>query len=146
MLITFITLGKFLESSAKRKASSAISALLTLQPPTALQLKACTDLDDAPTEVAAASLCRYDVVKILPGAQVRTQRDRYSFSVLKLKLDHAAPLSRPHPAPHRPYPIPGPTQPPPCPSGPWTPLQSRRRLLDHRRCRSTGSSSQAPLQ
>lgn len=70
MLITFILLGKFLESAAKGKASSAISQLLSLQPPTALQLETCKDIDHEPTEVPVSGLRRGDVVKVLPGAQV----------------------------------------------------------------------------
>lgn len=50
MLITFILLGKYLESAAKGKASNAITQLLTLQPPTALQLETCRDVDRDPTE------------------------------------------------------------------------------------------------
>ena len=70
MLITFILLGKYLESSAKGRASSAITQLLTLQPPTALQLETCKDLDKDAMEVPVAGLRRGDVVKVLPGAQV----------------------------------------------------------------------------
>ena len=70
MLITFILLGKFLEASAKGKASEAIEALLQLQPPTALRVDCITDVDDAPQEVAVSELSQGDVVKILPGAQV----------------------------------------------------------------------------
>ena len=47
MLITFLLLGKFLESAAKGRASSAISQLLNLQPPTALQLTTCKDIEQA---------------------------------------------------------------------------------------------------
>ena len=39
MLITFILLGKYLETAAKGRASNAITQLLTLQPPTALQVR-----------------------------------------------------------------------------------------------------------
>jgi len=70
MLITFILLGKYLESAAKGRASSAITQLLTLQPPTALQLETCKDVDHNPTEVPVSGLRRGDVVKVLPGAQV----------------------------------------------------------------------------
>lgn len=70
MLITFILLGKYLETSAKGRASQAISKLLTLQPPTALQLERCKDVDATPVEVPVAGLRRGDVVKVLPGSQV----------------------------------------------------------------------------
>lgn len=78
-LITFILLGKFLESTAKQRASSAISRLLTLQPPTALQLERCdglpTDERGEAKEVLVSSLRRGDVVKVLPGAKVRATSD-----------------------------------------------------------------------
>ena len=70
MLITFILLGKYLETSAKGRASNSISKLLTLQPPTALQLERCKDIDATPVEVPVAGLRRGDVVKVLPGAHI----------------------------------------------------------------------------
>ncbi len=84
MLITFILLGKCLESSAKRKTSAAISKLLRLQPPTALRslepLTARGDVGGGVTSaedslvhvesVPAESLLEGDVVKVVPGAQV----------------------------------------------------------------------------
>ena len=70
MLITFILLGKYLETSAKGRASQAITKLLNLQPPTALQLERCKDINETPIEVPVAGLRRGDVVKVLPGAQV----------------------------------------------------------------------------
>ena len=70
MLITFILLGKYLEVSAKGRASAAISKLLALQPPTALQLDNCKDIDGDPHEVEVSGLRKGDVIKVLPGAQV----------------------------------------------------------------------------
>jgi Cu+-exporting ATPase len=70
MLITFILLGKYLESAAKGKASNAITQLLTLQPPTALQLETCKDVESDAAEVPVSGLRKGDVVKVLPGAQV----------------------------------------------------------------------------
>ena len=70
MLITFVLLGKYLEASAKGKASEAMSELLSLQPPTALQCEGCWESEAPPREVPASTLRRGDVVKILPGAQV----------------------------------------------------------------------------
>ena len=77
MLITFILLGKCLETSAKAKASESISNLLTLQPNTALRCEGCwakgaeADAQGAEVrEVPAADLKRGDVIKVLPGAQI----------------------------------------------------------------------------
>ena len=95
MLITFILLGKWLEATARGKASEAMSKLLQLQPPTALL---CADPDaaerirvqagsprEAPSitdaakpatgevavkEVAVSGLRKGDVIKVLPGSQV----------------------------------------------------------------------------
>ena len=72
MLITFILLGRYLEAAAKGRASSAVSKLLVLQPPTALQLASCKEIDGDPMEVPVSGLRRGDVVKVLPGAQVPT--------------------------------------------------------------------------
>ena len=70
MLITFILLGKWLEATAKGKASRAVSQLLSMVPPTALQLETCKDIETEPHEVPVAGLRRGDVVKVLPGSQV----------------------------------------------------------------------------
>ena len=70
MLISFILLGKFLESSAKASASSAVSKLLTLQPPMALMMKRCKELDKPPMQVSVSEVRKGDVVKVLPGAAV----------------------------------------------------------------------------
>lgn len=70
MLITFILLGKYLECSAKRKATEAISRLLSLQPSTALLCGCITDVDVEPHEVDVATLRKGDVFKVLPGQQV----------------------------------------------------------------------------
>ena len=81
MLITFILAGKSLEATARGKASEAMSALLSLQPPTALVCEGCwatADAEDAggvptssePREVPVSELSKGDVVKVLPGATV----------------------------------------------------------------------------
>lgn len=70
MLITFILLGKYLESAAKRKATEAISRLVSLQPATALLCDCVTDVDAEPRVVDVATLKCGDVFKVLPGAQV----------------------------------------------------------------------------
>jgi len=71
MLITFILLGKYLESSAKRRTSSAISKLLNLAPSEAIVV----ELSDAGAVVSeqridASLVQRGDVLKVLPGAKV----------------------------------------------------------------------------
>ena len=73
MLITFILLGKCLETSAKAKASESISKLLRLQPNTALRCEGCWDKGGGEAlarEVPVAELLKGDVIKVLPGAQV----------------------------------------------------------------------------
>ena len=70
MLVTFILLGKMLESIAKGRTSRAISKLLTLQPPTALRLAGCWEGAEEAEEVPLHALKVRDVVKVLPGAQV----------------------------------------------------------------------------
>ena len=69
MLITFMLLGKYLEASAKGRASQAIGKLVKLQPPTALR---CLSLahDDTPREVPVSLLVCGDLVKVLPGSSV----------------------------------------------------------------------------
>lgn len=65
MLITFILLGKYLEAAAKGRTSDAISALLTLAPPTALLLT--PDADGAlvhEEEVSTALIHRGDLLKV----------------------------------------------------------------------------------
>ena len=67
MLITFITMGKFLEARAKGKTSEAITRLLTLTPATALLLEA--DKHGKFTEeveVPTALVQRGDILKVLP--------------------------------------------------------------------------------
>ncbi|KAI7843072.1 hypothetical protein COHA_003243 [Chlorella ohadii] len=71
LLITFVCLGKYLESAAKGRTSSAISELLRLAPATAI----LCDTDEegrvvGEHEVPAALLQRGDVLKVLPGARL----------------------------------------------------------------------------
>jgi Cu+-exporting ATPase len=73
MLISFMLLGKYLETSAKGKASEAVSKLLTLQPPTALRVEGGEGgmgSSEVVSEVAASSLVPGDVVKVVPGATI----------------------------------------------------------------------------
>ena len=70
MLIMFILLGKALEAAAKGRTSSAIAKLLKLQPPTALRVAGCWDGAVELAEIPLSKLRQWDVVKVLPGAQV----------------------------------------------------------------------------
>jgi len=67
MLITFMLLGKYLEASAKGKASEAIGKLVKLQPPTAML---CASVQAEPVEVPVSSLAKGDLCKVVPGAKV----------------------------------------------------------------------------
>ncbi|KAK9826100.1 hypothetical protein WJX81_003066 [Elliptochloris bilobata] len=71
LLITFISLGKYLESHAKGKTSQAVTELLKLAPATAVLLT--LDADGRVTseeEVPAALVQRGDHLKVVPGARV----------------------------------------------------------------------------
>ena len=73
MLITFMLLGKYLETAAKGRASEAVSKLLTLQPPTALKVRGGEQgigASEVVEEVDAQTLLPDDVVKVLPGATI----------------------------------------------------------------------------
>ena len=73
MLINFMLLGRYLETSAKRRASEAVSQLLTLQPPSALRViggQSAMGKSELLEDVAAAKLVPQDVVKVLPGSTV----------------------------------------------------------------------------
>jgi Cu+-exporting ATPase len=65
MLITFVTLGRYLENLAKGKTSEALSKLLSLAPPAATIYTDpdCTIEKKVPTELIQVG----DIVKIVPG-------------------------------------------------------------------------------
>lgn len=65
MILTFITIGKFLESKSKSKTSSAISKLIKLTPKTAIVEK-----DGEETEVPTTSLKQGDVVICKNGLSI----------------------------------------------------------------------------
>ena len=69
MLITFILLGKFLESSARAKTAGAITALMGLQSPTAILCKDPSD-ESVMEEIDLRLVHIGDVLKIVPGARV----------------------------------------------------------------------------
>jgi len=73
MLITFMLLGKYLETAAKGRASEAVSKMLTLQPPTALKVmggEAKIGEAEVIKEVDVNTLIPNDVVKVLPGSTI----------------------------------------------------------------------------
>ena len=75
MLITFILLGKYLESIAKGQTSEAISKLMDLTPNTAVLLKPVSNFDPQhpvyKEEIISSKLIhRGDVLKVLPGSRV----------------------------------------------------------------------------
>lgn len=65
MIVTLITLGKYLEARSKGKTSSAIEKLMDLSPRTALVLR-----DGAEQEIPIALVAPGDTVIVKPGARV----------------------------------------------------------------------------
>ena len=78
MLLTFVVLGKFLESLAKGRTSSALCRLMELRPAHAVlveKAKAGDDPDDAPLgerQIAADMVQVGDTLRVRPGEQVPT--------------------------------------------------------------------------
>jgi len=73
MLITFMLLGKYLETAAKGRASEAVSKMLTLQPPTALKVvggEGAIGEGEVTEEVDVNMLVPGDVAKVLPGSTI----------------------------------------------------------------------------
>jgi Cu+-exporting ATPase len=71
MLITFILLGKYLESSAKKKTSDAVTKLLQLVPSETILLTPNEDGSTYSEKVISATLIhRGDILKVMPGARV----------------------------------------------------------------------------
>jgi len=67
IVLTLVTLGKFLEAKAKGKTSEAINKLINLAPKTALVLK-----DDKEVEIAIEDLKLKDIVVVKPGQSIPT--------------------------------------------------------------------------
>lgn len=65
MILTLITLGKFLEARAKSKTSSAITKLMHLTPQTALLWK-----DNTETEIPTANIAVNDILIVKSGAAI----------------------------------------------------------------------------
>ncbi|KAI9912746.1 hypothetical protein PsorP6_005336 [Peronosclerospora sorghi] len=68
MLLTFVTLGKYMESMAKGKTADALSELAKLQPKTALLIREGKRDREIPVELVQ----RGDLLRILPGANIPT--------------------------------------------------------------------------
>ncbi|RQM12157.1 hypothetical protein DD237_006398 [Peronospora effusa] len=68
MLLTFVTLGKYMESVAKGKTADALSELAKLQPKTALLVSEGKRDREIPIELVQ----RGDLLRILPGANIPT--------------------------------------------------------------------------
>eukprot|EP00040_Diaphanoeca_grandis_P024456 m.134367 g.134367 ORF g.134367 m.134367 type:complete len:1080 (-) comp29737_c0_seq1:132-3371(-) len=70
MLITFVFLGKYMETVAKGKTSDALRTLLDLQPAAALVLKS-DDVDSNECDEIAVDLLHLgDLLKVLPGGRI----------------------------------------------------------------------------
>ncbi len=65
MILTFVTLGKYLEARAKGRASQAIRRLLDLSPQQAVVLRG-----DQPVTVAVAAVLPEETILVRPGARV----------------------------------------------------------------------------
>ncbi|KAI9987832.1 hypothetical protein PInf_023876 [Phytophthora infestans] len=68
MLLTFVTLGKYMESMAKGKTADALSELAKLQPKTALLIQEGKRDREIPIELVQ----RGDLLRIRPGANIPT--------------------------------------------------------------------------
>ncbi len=71
MLITFVLLGKVLESRAKGATGQAIESLMNLTPPTArLVLPALAGEPETVDEVPLSQVAAGDIIEVLPGGKV----------------------------------------------------------------------------
>nr|CCA15420.1 coppertransporting ATPase putative [Albugo laibachii Nc14] len=69
MLITFVTLGKYMESVAKGKTTDALSQLLSMQPKTAILVDPSGDAEEN-REIPIELVQRGDLLRIPPGANI----------------------------------------------------------------------------
>lgn len=72
-LVTFVTLGRLLETRAKAATSTALSALLSLAPDTALLIQD----DDVVRSIPAEYIKQGDRLKILPGERIPADGEVY---------------------------------------------------------------------
>jgi Cu+-exporting ATPase len=64
-IVSFVLLGKFLETRARKRLSDAVRGLVSLEPPSACRVR-----DDEEREVSVAELVAGDVVIVRPGQRV----------------------------------------------------------------------------
>lgn len=79
MLLTFVTLGKFLESFAKGKTASALQSLMELQPVSASRVLGNDSIDEhvdisalETQDVDVSELRVGDILRVLPGSRIPT--------------------------------------------------------------------------
>ena len=72
MLITVVTLGKYLEAVAKGKTSEALTKLMCLQPQTAILTKGAASSVTTDREIDIGLVQCNDVLRVLPGGRVPT--------------------------------------------------------------------------
>jgi Cu+-exporting ATPase len=80
-LITFVILGRYLESMAKGKTSEAISKLISLQAKTATVLSQVNN-ETVEEEISIDLVEKGDIIKIVPGATIPTDGMPLLFSSL----------------------------------------------------------------
>eukprot|EP01116_Phalansterium_solitarium_P018024 TRINITY_DN460_c0_g2_i2.p1 TRINITY_DN460_c0_g2~~TRINITY_DN460_c0_g2_i2.p1 ORF type:complete len:1050 (-),score=297.57 TRINITY_DN460_c0_g2_i2:237-3386(-) len=71
LLVTFVLLGRYFENVAKGKTSGAITALMKLQPDTAILVETTPD-GKVEREIALGLVELGDLLKVLPGAKIPT--------------------------------------------------------------------------
>ncbi len=65
MILTLVTLGKFLEANAKGKTSEAITKLINLKPKTAFVIR-----ENTQTEIPVEEIVKGDIIFIKPGSSI----------------------------------------------------------------------------
>jgi Cu2+-exporting ATPase len=70
MIITFILLGRFMESGAKARATGAISSLISLLPKEARLIRGSGDKENASATVPISALRKGDIIEVIPGDKI----------------------------------------------------------------------------
>ncbi|WP_437594270.1 heavy metal translocating P-type ATPase [Sorangium sp. So ce1000] len=68
-IVTFVLIGKLLETRARKRLADAVRGLVALQPKTARRVRGDGDAED---EVPAAALAPGDLVRVRPGERIAT--------------------------------------------------------------------------